>query len=164
MEIVQEMLGKPAPDDFVGRYRARCRLALEANLKPVAGVEAALKELKVEYCVASSGDHDKMQTTLGITGLLPYFKDKMFSATEVAHGKPHPDVYLHAAQRMGVDAGSCLVVEDTPIGVRAGVAAGMKVLGYAALTNEGSLRDAGASLIFKDMRELPRLIATASFL
>lgn len=158
LEIIKEMLGKPAPKDFAEQYRARTKLALESNLKPVKGVEDVLKKIKLPYCVASSGDHEKMRTTLGITGLLPYFEGKFFSVTEVARGKPHPDIFLYAADKMRVEPRRCIVVEDTPIGVAAGVAAGMKVFGYAELMNPQRLKESGASLVFTEMKLLPQLI------
>jgi HAD superfamily hydrolase (TIGR01509 family) len=158
LEIIAELLGKPAPTGFAEQYRARTKLALESNLKPVKGIEDALQRIKTPFCVASSGDHEKMRTTLGITGLLPYFEGKLFSVTEVKRGKPHPDVFLYAADKMRVEPGRCLVVEDTPIGVAAGVAAGMRVFGYAELMDSRRLRESGASLVFTDMTLLPELI------
>ena len=113
--------------------------------------------LETPYCVASSGDHKKMQTTLGITNLLSHFEGKLFSVTEVARGKPYPDVFLYAAERMGVEPAKCAVVEDTPIGARAGIAAGMKVFGYAKLTPVHKLEKEGA-IPFDDMRQLPYLL------
>ncbi len=158
LELVQEMLGRSAPEDFVPQYRALSRVALESDLKPVAGIEDALRGIHIPYCVASSGDNDKMRMTLGITGLLPQFEGRLFSVTEVARGKPYPDVFLYAAERMGAEPHRCVVVEDTPIGVTAGVAAGMKVLGYAGMMSAERLKDAGASEVFTDMRLLPELI------
>jgi beta-phosphoglucomutase-like phosphatase (HAD superfamily) len=102
-----------------------------------------------------------MQTTLGITGLLPQFRGKMYSVTEVAQSKPFPDVFLHAARQQGVAPADCAVIEDTPTGVRAGVAAGMTVFGYCALTPKQRLIDAGAHHTFDRMRDLPGLISGA---
>lgn len=164
LELIQEMLGGPVPEDFAEQYRARTKLALESDLKPVKGVEESLRRIKIPYCVASSGDHEKMRTTLGITGLLPHFEGKLFSVTEVARGKPHPDVFLYAAGRMGAEPRRCIVVEDTPIGVAAGVAAGMNVFGYAGVLSTERLEGAGASLVFTDMGLLPELITTAELL
>ena len=122
------------------------------------GIHDVINKLELSYCVASSGEHEKMQTTLGITGLLPYFVGKLFSVTEVARGKPYPDVFLYAAEKIGVIPERCVVVEDTPIGVKAGVAAGMTVFGYAPLMNRERLREAGASVVFNDMKLLPALL------
>jgi beta-phosphoglucomutase-like phosphatase (HAD superfamily) len=99
-----------------------------------------------------------MRTTLGVTGLWPRFAGRLFSVTEVPRGKPFPDVFLLAATRFGVPPSACVVVEDTPTGVRAGVAAGMTVVGYAALTPAHRLLTAGAHVTFTHMHELPALL------
>ena len=158
LEIIQDMLGKPVPDNFVVEYRQKTNQALTENLKPVEGIKEVIDRLLLPYCVASSGEHQKMQTTLGLTGLLPYFADKLFSVTEVTRGKPYPDVFLYAAETMGVNPARCAVVEDTAIGVQAGVAAGMTVFGYAALTKPERLQKAGASHVFNNMKMLPELL------
>jgi HAD superfamily hydrolase (TIGR01509 family) len=131
---------------------------LLSKLTAVPGIEAALDEIRLPYCVASSGDHDKMRTTLGITKLLPRFDGKLYSVTEVAKGKPHPDVFLYAAEKHGAQPSFCVVIEDTPTGVMAGIAAGMTVYGYAALTPAYRLLEAGAHGTFTDMALLPSLI------
>lgn len=161
LEIICQRLGKMPPDDFVQKYYARARAALEVELKSVSGVEEALDQINIPYCVASSGAHEKMRTTLGITGLLPRFEGKMFSATEVANGKPAPDIFLYAAAKLGVRPSACLVIEDTPPGVSAGVAAGMTVYGYSAETPAQRLLAAGAHRVFDNMGELPRLVSIA---
>ncbi len=159
LALIARMLGKPPPSTFADEYRARTQVALDAELRAVAGIEEALDAIELPYCVASSGDHLKMRTTLGITGLLPRFEGRMFSVTEVRRGKPFPDVFLLAAERLGVASAECAVIEDTPVGVRAGVAAGMRVLGYAASTPGRHLTEAGAHIVFDDMRRLPALLS-----
>jgi HAD superfamily hydrolase (TIGR01509 family) len=158
MQTVEKMLGRPVPPDFVSRLQARTFEAFHRELRAMPGIEHALDHLGVPFCVASSGDHTKMRTTLGITGLLPRFEGRLFSVTQVARGKPAPDVYLFAALTCGVAPEHCLVVEDTPPGVRAGLAAGMSVLGFTAHTPARKLLDAGAPALFDDMRELPALV------
>jgi HAD superfamily hydrolase (TIGR01509 family) len=159
LDIITHLKGAAPPDGFVDDYRARIKVAFEAELRAVAGIEDVLNGLELPYCVASSGDHYKMRLTLGLTKLLPRFTGRMFSVTEVAQSKPAPDVFLHAARKCNAHPAACLVVEDTPTGVTAGVAAGMTVYGYAAMTPVERLRDAGAHQVFSNMQDLPRLIA-----
>jgi HAD superfamily hydrolase (TIGR01509 family) len=161
LELITKMLGRPVPQHFVEEYQTRSATALRLELKAVPGIETVLAAMRMPYCVASSGTHEKMQTTLGITGLLPQFRGKMYSVTEVAQSKPFPDVFLHAARQQGVAPAACAVIEDTPTGVRAGVAAGMTVFGYCALTPKQRLIDAGAHHTFDRMRDLPGLISGA---
>lgn len=159
LEIITELLGRPVPEGFVDAYTSRSRAALERELKAVADIETVLATVELPFCVASSGSHEKMRTTLGITGLLPQFRGNMYSVTDVARAKPFPDVFLHAASRQGVAPSACAVIEDTPTGVRAGVAAGMTVFGYCALTPKRRLLEAGAHHTFERMRDLPALIS-----
>jgi HAD superfamily hydrolase (TIGR01509 family) len=159
LELITEMLGAQPPKNFVDNYRGRTTLALLSKLTAVSGIENALDKIRLPYCVASSGDHDKMRTTLGITRLLPRFEGKLYSVTEVARGKPHPDVFLYAAQKQAVAPSACVVIEDTPTGVKAGIAAGMTVYGYAARTPASRLLEAGAHGTFAEMVFLPSLIA-----
>jgi HAD superfamily hydrolase (TIGR01509 family) len=158
LEIITRLLGGPVPDGFVEEYYARSRAALKQELKAVPDIEAVLSALQVPYCVASSGTHEKMETTLGVTGLLPKFLGRMYSVTDVARSKPFPDVFLHAARQQGKAPAACAVIEDTPTGVRAGVAAGMTVFGYCALTPKHRLIEAGAHQTFERMRDLPELL------
>jgi len=159
-DLITGLLGRDLPRDFVEQYQIRTKAVLESELKPVPGIEAALDAIKAPYCVASSGSHEKMTTTLGITGLLPKFQGKLFSVTEVARGKPAPDVFLYVASKFGVAPSACAVIEDTPSGVAAGVAAGMTVYGYCALTPPHRLAEAGAHCTFSSMAELPTLLFT----
>jgi HAD superfamily hydrolase (TIGR01509 family) len=162
LEIVTKLLGRPVPRHFVEQYQTRTATALKAELKAVPDIETVLAAMRIPYCVASSGTHEKMHTTLGITGLLPQFRGKMYSVTEVAQSKPFPDVFLHAARQQGVTPANCAVIEDTPTGVRAGVAAGMTVFGYCGLTPKQRLIEAGAHHTFERMRDLPGLISSAA--
>jgi beta-phosphoglucomutase-like phosphatase (HAD superfamily) len=125
----------------------------------VPGIEGVLEAIQVPYCVASNGSMEKMQVTLGMTGLLSRFKDRLFSISEVARGKPHPDIFLYAAQKSGASPSACAVIEDTSTGVTAGVAAGMTVFGYCANTPAQRLIDAGAHYTFDRMSELPGLLS-----
>jgi HAD superfamily hydrolase (TIGR01509 family) len=156
---VAAMLGRPVPRGFQDEFQLRVTAALEAEVQAVAGIEAVLDALAVPYCVASSGSIGKMATTLGATGLLSRFRERMFSATEVARGKPAPDIFLYAAGRCRVEPRDCAVIEDSPAGVVAGVAAGMTVYGYCARTPEARLLEAGAHHTFDDMAKLPALLS-----
>jgi HAD superfamily hydrolase (TIGR01509 family) len=157
MQQVQELLGRAPPPDFESRLRACTEQALRRDLTEVRGVREAIAAIALPRCVASSGDHAKMRLTLGITGLLPLFEGRLFSVTEVARGKPAPDVFLLAARCMGAQPARTAVVEDSLSGVQAAVAAGMRVFGYAALGDPSRLARAGAT-VFSDMAELPGLL------
>ena len=158
MGTIESLLGRAPPETFLRDLQARTFEAFRAELQAMPGIEDALDRLTVPFCVASSGDHEKMRTTLGITGLWPRFAGRIFSVTQVARGKPAPDVYLFAAKQLGAEPARCVVVEDTPPGVQAGVAAGMRVFGYCAHTPEHKLRAAGAQVTFDDLRRLPELL------
>lgn len=111
------------------------------------------------YCVASSGRIQKMQASLGSSGLLPMFDDVLFSATMVEHSKPAPDLFLHAAEAMGHPAAACVVVEDSLPGVQAAVAAGMRVCAYtAAPYGDAAVYRALGAEVFDDMADLPGLL------
>jgi len=162
MQIVEHQLGHSAPDDFLQRLDVRAGEAFARDLQAVPGVETLLDLLDVHgipYAVASSGSHDKMQTTLGLTGLLPRLEGRITSATEVAHGKPSPAVFLLAAERLDMPADECLVIEDSLLGIAAALAAGMRVIGYAAMTDAGAMRAAGATHVVTTMDEIPALLA-----
>lgn len=162
VELITDMHGEPPPATFVEELRQRVAAALKAQIKPVPGVTQVLAELQIPFCVASSGDHEKIRLTLGATGLLKHFEGRIFSVVDVTNPKPAPDVFLFAAGRMGVEPGACTVVEDTPTGVRAAVAAGMRTLGFAANTPAQRLLDAGAHAVFTDMRQLPGFFTSSS--
>lgn len=121
-----------------------------------ADVLAALTHRELPYCLASSSDHAWIDLTLGRSGLRPHLPAPLvFSAEDVAGvGKPAPDVFLHAARSMGVAPGDCLVVEDSPNGIRAARAAGMDVLGYTALMPADRLAAAGATGLIGEPREV----------
>lgn len=159
-DVVLERSGRRLPHDFDDVFHGRVFAAFQRELKSVAGVPEILAKLDAEelpYCVASSGSHERIRVALRKTGLYEHFgEERIFSSQDVGKGKPAPDLFLHAAERMGVPAGRCAVVEDSPLGVQAAVAAGMDVYGYAAMTPRERL--AGATL-FSDMGELTALLS-----
>jgi HAD superfamily hydrolase (TIGR01509 family) len=156
---IEAHLGRSLAGDWQDGFTRLYRDAFAAELKPVDGVVEALDRIALPTCVASSGTHDKIRFTLGLTGLYDRFAGRIFSASEVARGKPAPDLFLHAAKRLGVDPAACAVVEDSRYGVEAARAAGMLAFGYAGgLTPAGKLAGPG-TIVFDDMRELPDLLA-----
>ncbi|WP_330338544.1 HAD family hydrolase [Streptomyces sp. NBC_00557] len=159
-ELVLERTGQRLPDDFDDVFHARVFAAFERELQPVEGVAGVLEKLAadgVPYCVASSGSHARIRVGHRTTGLDRWFpQERIFSSEDVGRGKPAPDLFLYAAQRMGVAPGRCLVVEDSPLGVQAAVAAGMTVYGFTAMTPAEKL--AGADQLFSSMGELADLL------
>jgi HAD superfamily hydrolase (TIGR01509 family) len=158
LQIVAELLGAPVPEGFLAEHRARTFHAFGTDLSPVAGVPELLDSLPIPYCVASNGPHEKMQRTLGSTGLLARFAGRIFSADDVRHAKPAPDLFLLAAESMAARPGECVVVDDSPLGMRAARAAGMRALGFAAMMPAARLLEAGAHEVFASMDELPSLL------
>ena len=162
IETVEQMLGKPAPENFLEGIANRYREEFEKDLVPVPGIVEALDCIEIPFCVASSGTHEKMNFTLGITGLLDRFQGKLFSSTQVARGKPHPDLFLFAANEMGWNPSRCLVVEDSEAGVQAGLAAGMKVAAYAGGFLDHDDSEHENLVVIQKMTELPPLISEPS--
>lgn len=154
----QLALGHPLSEGWAERYERDRDAAFAAELKPIPHAAQAVEALRaagLALCVASQGRLAKTQLSLGLTGLRDLFPEgALFSAESVPRGKPHPDLFLHAASTLGAEPAQCVVVEDTPSGVAAGVAAGMAVLGYAADSDERALRAAGAEII-SSMAEVP---------
>ncbi|MBM7090422.1 HAD family hydrolase [Streptomyces sp. NPDC012461] len=159
-DLVEERTGQRLPADFDDVFHARVFAAFERELKPVAGAVDLVEKLaadKVPYCVASSGSHERIRVGHRTTGLDRWFGDEVvFSSQDVGRGKPAPDLFLYAAERMGVTPDRCAVVEDSPLGVQAAVAAGMDVYGFTAMTPPEKL--AGATRLFDDLRKLPDLL------
>jgi HAD superfamily hydrolase (TIGR01509 family) len=146
------------PVELDERYRRRYWPALKAHLKPVSGVTAVIDGLRCKSCVASSGRPDRIKFALSLVGLYDRFRPNVFSAVEVARGKPAPDLFLHAAERMSVAPADCLVVEDSVPGIAAARAAGMTALGFAGASHcrpdhAVPLGQAGAELVITDMAE-----------
>ena len=183
--IVERLTGAPLPGGWYDDFKRRRDDALARGTPRVAGIErvlAHLAEVRRPFAVASGADRAKMRITLGISGLLPHFEtpdatraaaaappvverrgtplagSRLFGADMVERAKPAPDVYLLAARALGLDPARCAVIEDTPTGTAAGIAAGSIVLGYCAHTDPRELLAAGAAAVFDDMRRLPALL------
>lgn len=161
MELAERRHGAPLPPDIPQRYYSEVEARFKVSLEPIGGVVAALEEIDLPMCVASSGPHHKMAVTLRAAGLWDRFAGAIFSATEVPHGKPAPDLFLHAAQMMGFDPASTAVVEDSVPGVQAARAAGMRALAFAGDTDAHVLAAAGGE-VFDDMAQLPGLLGGAA--
>ncbi len=147
VEITAEMLGHQPPDDLLPRFFADVTVALERDLEPVEGIVPLLDALDaagIPFGVASNGEHEKMHTTLGKTGLLARFNGRRFSSVDVGKPKPAPDLFLHAARTLGFDPARTIVIEDSPLGVQGARSAGMTVIGYCDLVPAARLREAGA--------------------
>jgi HAD superfamily hydrolase (TIGR01509 family) len=162
VEIITERLGHAPPLDLLDRYHALTRIALERELTAVDGIVALLDALdghRIPYAVASNGEHAKMITTLGVTGLLPRFEGRRFSSMDVARPKPAPDLFEFAAGRMGVPVSRCVVIEDSPLGVAGARAAGMTVIGYADLMPAERLTAAGAHMVIHQLSQAHALLS-----
>jgi len=162
----EDLLGRALPPSFIDDVQAETFEAFRAGLEPIPGVGRAIDAVQASgmpICVASSGAVEKMQLTLGLTGLLDRFNGRLYSATMVKRGKPHPDIFLHAAAEMGCAPADAVVIEDSLPGITGAVAAGMQVLAYAAPGCEDighgpeTLAEAGG-LVFRDMAELAMLL------
>ena len=157
-----EMRGSPLPEGFAQAWDEAFHVALAREVKPIAGIPEVLAGLRIPFCVASNGEPEHMRIGLTAAGLMPLVEGRLFSARAVAHPKPAPDLFLHAAKTMGAAPADCVVVEDTPTGVTAAVAAGMRVVAYAggAHTDRAVVAKLGAT-VFEDMRKLPALLEAA---
>jgi HAD superfamily hydrolase (TIGR01509 family) len=158
LELAAERHGAPLPGDITARYYEETKLRFARELEPVPGIVDALERITLPSCVASSGPHHKMEVTLRRTGLWERFEGRIFSATEVARGKPAPDLFLHAARAMGFDPASTAVVEDSVPGIAAARAAGMRALAFVRDIDPAALAAAGGEP-FHDMADLPGLLA-----
>jgi len=151
--------GVTLPTTFEEDLRARDRAAFERDLKPIPGVRQVLERLTIAKCVASSGSPEKIRHSLTHTGLIGFFHPHLFSAQNVARGKPAPDLFLWAANEMNADPKRCLVIEDSPVGIEAALAAGMQVIGFSGGSHCGDgyaarLKQAGATVVCETMNDI----------
>ncbi|MFE0460990.1 HAD family hydrolase [Kitasatospora sp. NPDC058965] len=157
---LEQLLGRALPADWWEEYRPLHSKLVEERLAPVAGITEALAAIELPACVASNSSHRWLRRGLGLTGLYDRFAGRIFSGAEdVAHGKPAPDLFLHAARTLGADPARCVVVEDSPHGLAAANAAGMPALGYTGGVNPAARLAGPGRVLFADMRELPGLLA-----
>ena len=158
-EAITTRYGRALPEAFFDTFAARSAAAFERDLQPMPGIEELLAALPPPRCVASNGRLDRVRQRLAVTRLLAFFDPHVFSASQVTHGKPAPDLFLFAAQRLGARPSACTVVEDSIAGVEAAVAAQMPVVGYCGgshcpADHADRLRAAGCSRVFTRMADL----------
>jgi HAD superfamily hydrolase (TIGR01509 family) len=160
---IEARTAQPLTEEWLLAFRERRNVALVADIQAIPNVHQAVKTLHQatagRIACASGADRFKVEMMLTQVGLAEYFTGNIFSGHEMPRSKPHPDVYLAAAAHLGVNPARCAVVEDTVIGVRAGVSAGATVFGYAPIGDGQALLDAGASVVFRDMAELHSLMS-----
>jgi HAD superfamily hydrolase (TIGR01509 family) len=155
---IEAHLGRELPRGWEEPFKPLYEQAFAAELRPVDGVLEALDAIALPTCVASSGTHEYLRYTLGLTGLYERFAGRIFSVEDVARGKPAPDLFLHVAERMAVKPAGCVVVEDSRSGVDAARAAGMRVLAFAGGLSPSELLQGPNTILFDHMRDLPQLL------
>ena len=160
---VEIAAGRKLPADFAATVASATLSRFRVELRATKHAAYALSWLRGPKCVASSSSIDRIRVSLETTDLIRFFEPNLFSASEVRNGKPAPDLLLHAAGKMRVGPAECIVVEDSSVGVAAGVAAGMRVIGFVGGSHAGAklgnhLRAAGASAVISDMRALKSTI------
>jgi HAD superfamily hydrolase (TIGR01509 family) len=157
--------GTPLPGDFQLKYRERLLGRMEHELRPMPGVSDMLESVAAPYWLATSSSPQRLELSMRVSGLAPYFADRCSTASEVQHGKPAPDLLLHAAARAGFEPASCLVIEDSEMGILAAQAAGMEVWHFAggAHVKAGYQLPAGVKpdRTIKDMQELATMLGAA---
>jgi HAD superfamily hydrolase (TIGR01509 family) len=158
LAAVEAATRRKLPPNFAITLTAATLRQFRVDLRSTPHMAYALTWLRGPKCVASSSTPDRIRVSLETTGLLRFFENSIFSAADVPRGKPAPDLLLHAAGRMGVQAADCIVVEDSPAGVAAAFAAGMTPIGYVGSAQDASvganLMAAGARTLIADMRQL----------
>ncbi|HZM77771.1 MAG TPA: HAD family hydrolase [Candidatus Limnocylindrales bacterium] len=158
LEVAAGWIGPERALAWNQRFRRLYYDTLAEQVEAVDGIREVLDQIDIPMCVASSGTKEKMKITLGRTGLYERFEGRIFSAADVANGKPEPDLFLHAALQMGVPPHACAVIEDSQYGVRAARAAGMRSFGYAGGVTPAAWLEGPGTTVFHDMRELPALL------
>ncbi|WP_068310923.1 HAD family hydrolase [Polycladidibacter hongkongensis] len=159
---VEALSGQKLPEDWADMVRAADIEEFRKGVPAIPGLRDVISHLQYEgipYCVGSSGRYEKMHVTLGSSGLLPLFKDVLFSAQDCKDGKPAPDIFLYAAKGMNTEPKDAVVIEDSIPGIEAGLAAGMRVFGYCGdpLAEPEKVKAMGATP-FEHMSELPALL------
>jgi HAD superfamily hydrolase (TIGR01509 family) len=164
LEIIEREWGRALPASYAERVGLMIEAAFRQSLASIEGVAEALDSVTLPICVASSSSLEQIRKKLEITGLLGRFGEHLFSATMVARGKPAPDLFLYAAQNLMTAPDQCLVIEDSPAGIDAALAAGMTAIGFSGGSHCGPehgvrLQRHGAALVMDDMHELAAAMA-----
>jgi HAD superfamily hydrolase (TIGR01509 family) len=157
VDKILELIKEPLPDNFVETYRKRSFEAFKRDVKPVEGVKNVLENLDIPFCVASSGPVEKIRFNLELTGLLPYFENRIFSCYTINKWKPDPAVFLWAADSMKVKPNDCVIIEDSLTGLKAAKNGGFDVYGFIAHDYNNELESL-ATKTFNDMNDLLSLI------
>ncbi|MGM3176008.1 6-phosphogluconate phosphatase [Dickeya lacustris] len=137
-------------------FRSEVARLFDLSLQPIPGVKAVLEALRVPTAVVSNGPVSKMQHSLGLTGLLPFFGQHLYSGYDIGKWKPDPALLHHAANEMGVEISRCILVEDSVSGTQAGIAAGIAVFYYCADEHNAPIHHPQVTM-FHDMAQLPML-------
>lgn len=158
MAIIELFRKKPLPNNFEQTYRKTTFDRFQKELKPIPGITELIPQLKIPFAVVSSGPRNKIRHNLKLTGLIDHFEENIFSCYDLQKWKPNPAIYIHAAKKMGFDPKECLIIEDSLMGVQAGVASGASVYAYAAHAhNKEALQATGAKL-FYNMSDLLEIL------
>jgi HAD superfamily hydrolase (TIGR01509 family) len=163
-QTIESEMGRSLPDDFDAQIKQAALQRYASELAAIPYVGEAIDAIGVAKCVASSGTHEKIRHGLTCAGLYDRLAPDIFSATQVERGKPAPDLFLFAAERMQAAPARCVVIEDSIPGIKGARAAGMTVLGFHGGSHcrpgyGETLKNAGVFATFDDMRQLPDLIA-----
>lgn len=154
---IAKLIDDKIPLNFELDYRARSFEKFKSHIQPIEGILDLVKNLEIPFCVASSGPENKIKLNLGLTGLLPYFENKIFSCFTIQKWKPDPAIFLLASQTMGFQPNECVVIEDSSIGVTAAINGGFDVFGFTAHDYDNELKE-NATRTFDSMLKLPELL------
>lgn len=164
IETIERVIGRKLPDDFAEGYQQRTFDAFRRGLKPVSGAREFVEAWRqLPNCIASSSSPERLALSFEVLNMAALFEGRVFSASNVARGKPHPDIFLHAAEQLGISPAECIVIEDSVGGVTAARAAGAFVIGFIAAGHiqpghDARLREAGAAHVVASFAELDRLV------
>jgi HAD superfamily hydrolase (TIGR01509 family) len=158
IRILEQRSDVTFPEDFEKRFRVRLYEEFRKDVQPIAGVKDLLENLKLPFCVASSGPREKIELNLGLTGLIEFFDEsRIFSSYDINSWKPDPEIFLYAASTMGFSPSECVVIEDSLAGIEAARTGGFRVYGLTNGYNQQELTDQGA-IVFDEMKALTQLL------